>query len=170
MRKPLIDIAGNPKYAESRGLEHWARLQNLKNSAGSDKRYGFNTASPDSDQLYIYESPIDLMSAGSMENAVKGDNDAWKQRNRLSLAGTSDTAMPFFLNQHKSIKELVFCLDNDSPGRVAANVLSRIYSDKGYYTRIEQPYHKDVNEDLQALREQIKAQKRTKSLHRDVDI
>lgn len=31
--KPLIDIAGNPKYAESRGLEQWARLQNLKNSA-----------------------------------------------------------------------------------------------------------------------------------------
>jgi hypothetical protein len=30
--KPLIDIAGNPKYAENRGLEQWARLQNLKNT------------------------------------------------------------------------------------------------------------------------------------------
>ena len=29
--KPLIDIAGNPKYAESRGLEQWAKIQNLKN-------------------------------------------------------------------------------------------------------------------------------------------
>jgi hypothetical protein len=33
--KPLIDIAGNPKYAESRGLEQWARLQNLKNTAAA---------------------------------------------------------------------------------------------------------------------------------------
>jgi hypothetical protein len=33
--KPLIDIAGNPIYAESRGLEQWARLQNLKNSAAA---------------------------------------------------------------------------------------------------------------------------------------
>ena len=29
--KPLIDIAGNPKYGENRGLEQWAKLQNLKN-------------------------------------------------------------------------------------------------------------------------------------------
>jgi hypothetical protein len=33
--KPLIDIAGNPIYAESRGLEQWARLQNLKNTAAA---------------------------------------------------------------------------------------------------------------------------------------
>ena len=33
--KPLLDIAGNPKYAESRGLEQWAKLQNLKNSAAA---------------------------------------------------------------------------------------------------------------------------------------
>ena len=33
--KPLIDIAGNPKYAESRGLEQWARIQNLKNRAAA---------------------------------------------------------------------------------------------------------------------------------------
>jgi hypothetical protein len=32
---PLIDIAGNPKYAESRGLEQWARLQNLKNTVAA---------------------------------------------------------------------------------------------------------------------------------------
>ena len=31
--KPLIDIAGNPKFAENRGLEQWARIQNLKNSS-----------------------------------------------------------------------------------------------------------------------------------------
>jgi hypothetical protein len=33
--KTLIDIAGNPKFAESRGLEQWAKLQNLKNAAAA---------------------------------------------------------------------------------------------------------------------------------------
>jgi hypothetical protein len=33
--KPLIDIKGNQKIAESKGLTHWAKLQNLKNSAAA---------------------------------------------------------------------------------------------------------------------------------------
>ena len=33
--KSKIDIAGNPIYAEHRGLEQWARLQNLKNTAAA---------------------------------------------------------------------------------------------------------------------------------------
>jgi len=48
--------------------------------------------------------------------------------------------------------------------------MQRVYADKGYTARIELPRGKDYNEDLQALRAQIKAQKRTKSSHRDVDI
>lgn len=160
---------------DEQGKARFASLRSTRDSfrmdcVGSDKRYGFNTAFPHSDQLYIYESPIDLMSAASMENAFKGDKDAWKSRSRLSLAGTSDTALPFFLNQHKEVKELIFCLDNDSPGRVAANVMNRIYAEKGYYTRIEPPMGKDFNEDLVAFLTQVKAEKRTKSLHRDVEI
>ena len=33
--KPPIDIAGNPKYAKSRGLEQWAKIQNLKNTVAA---------------------------------------------------------------------------------------------------------------------------------------
>ena len=33
--KAHIDIAGNPKYAESRGLTQWAKIQNLKNKAAA---------------------------------------------------------------------------------------------------------------------------------------
>ena len=97
-----------------------------------------------------------------------GDKTAWEYDRRLSLAGTSDTAMPFFLNQHKTVKKIVFCLDNDSPGRVAANVMQRIYADKGYHTRVELPRGKDYNEDLQAVRAQIRAEKRIKPSREDV--
>jgi len=157
MQKEMLyeDKRGNVIFLgyDEQGKARFASLRSTRDSfrrdcAGSDKRYGFCMVSTDSDQLYIFESPIDAMSHGSIDNAFRGNTDAWKRINRLSLAGTSDAALPFFLNQHKSVKELVFCLDNDSPGRVAANVMNCIYADKGYYTRIEPPMGKDFNEDL----------------------
>jgi hypothetical protein len=139
--------------------------------AGSDKRYGFHmTASVPSERLYIFESPIDAMSHASLENVVTGDPDAWTRHNRLSLSGTSDAALSFFLNQQTNIRELAFCLDNDPPGREAAVNMARKYADKGYKIRIELPTGKDFNEDLQALRAQIRAKKRTKPLQHNVEI
>jgi hypothetical protein len=137
---------------------------------GSDKRYGFNVVFAPSERLYLYESPIDLMSHATLVNAAMNDTEAWKQHSRLSLAGTSDTAIPFFLNTHKEVKELVFCLDNDTAGREAAAVLARKYAYKGYMVLNELPQGKDFNVDLQALREQIQTRKRTKSSQRDVII
>ena len=120
-----------------------------------------------SDRLYIFESPIDLMSYASLEKATTG---AWEQHSRLSLAGTTDTAMPFFLNQHKAVKELVFCLDNDHAGREATAIIARKYAAKGYTVLIDFPKGKDFNEDLQAHTAQIKAEKITKNKHHDVEI
>jgi len=139
--------------------------------AGSDKRYGFNMAAcAPSDRLYILESPIDCMSHASIVNALTGDTGAWKQQSRLSLAGTSDAALPFFLKQHTAVRELVFCLDNDTPGREAAAVLIDKYTDKGYTARLKLPQGKDFNEDLQTHIKQIQAEKKGKFQHIDVDI
>ena len=110
------------------------------------------------------------MSHASLENAIIGDSEAWKEHNRLSLAGTSDTALPFFLNQHPTVKELVFCLDSDPPGRGAAVALARKYLNQGFYARTELPTGKDFNEDLQARMKQIRAVKQNKTLRREVDI
>ena len=92
------------------------------------------------------------MSHASLEKARTG---AWEQHNRLSLAGTSDTALIFFLNKHLFIKELVFCLDNDPAGLVAAANMMREYADKGYTTRLELPKGKDYNVDLLAYRQSL---------------
>ena len=72
-------------------------------------------------------------------------------------AGTTDTAISFFLNQHETVKELVFCLDNDAAGREAANNMVKKYAEKGYCekgycTHLEFSHGKDFNEDLQGLR------------------
>ena len=123
-----------------------------------------------SERLYVFESPIDLMSHASLENAITGNAEAWERHTRLSLSGITDTAIPFFLNKQKNIKELVFCLDNDTAGREAAVNMARKYSDRGYYTRLELPQGKDFNEDLQAHIQQIQALKRTKSIQNSVSI
>ena len=113
--------------------------------AGSDKRYGFHTAvCAPSDCLYIFESPIDLMSHATLAILEYGDKTAWEYDRRLSLAGTSDTAIPIFLNQHKTVKELVFCLDNDPAGHKAAATMARKYAENGYRARIALPQGKEL--------------------------
>jgi hypothetical protein len=122
---------------------------------GSDKRYSFSI-SGFSERLYVFESPIDAMSHASIVKAKTGE---WSQDSRLSLAGTSDTAMPFFLKQHTAVKEIIFCLDNDKAGFEASYDLARKYADKKYSVMIEPPVKKDFNDDLQILNELIKIAK-----------
>jgi hypothetical protein len=139
------DEYGNARFATLRGTYDQVFRMDC---AGSDKRYGFNMTLSPSTRLYIYESAIDAMSHGSIENMVSDDKDAWKIHSRLSLAGTSDIALSFFLNKQRTVSELVFCLDNDPAGREAANLMAKAYADRGFDTRIELPVSKDFNEDL----------------------
>ncbi|KAF5037577.1 hypothetical protein DSECCO2_563120 [anaerobic digester metagenome] len=163
------DELGKARFASLRGTYGDPPFRGDR--AGSDKRYSFSMAAcAPSGRLYIFESPIDAMSHASLENAAVGDAGAWKRHNRLSLAGTSDTALPFFLNQHPAVRELIFCLDNDPAGREAVAVMARKYVEKGYHTSIILPAGKDFNEDLRARAKQIRAEKQPKSSHRDVTI
>jgi hypothetical protein len=163
------DENSKPRFASLRGT--YGDCSFRGDCSGSDKRYSFHMAAAvPSDRLYIFESPIDLMSHASLEKATTGNAEAWQQHHRLSLSGTSDNALPLFLNQHKAVKELVFCLDNDTAGREAAVSMARKYADKGYKTRLESPQGKDFNEDLQALKHLIRTEKRTISRRQDVSI
>lgn len=140
------DENGKARFASLRGTYGDCRFR--MDCAGSDKRYSFNMALSPSERLYIFESAIDAMSHASLENMVTGDKDAWKRQSRLSLSGTSDTALSFFLNKQESVNELVFCLDNDKAGREAAAGMARKYADRGYFSRVELPTGKDFNKDL----------------------
>ena len=163
------DEYGKARFASLRGTYGDPPFRG--DCAGSDKRYSFSMAAcVPSERLYIFESPIDAMSHASLENAAVGVAGAWERHSRLSLAGTSETALPFFLNQHPAVRELAFCLDNDPAGREAAALMARKYADKGYHTSIILPVGKDFNEDLQARVKQIRAEKQPKSSHRDVTI
>jgi hypothetical protein len=152
------DGRNQPRFASVRGTQ--ANRGFRMDCPGSDKRYGFSMAAIEpSKRLYVFESPIDAMSHASLAILEFGDREAWLFDNRLSLGGTGDAAMPFFLNQQESVEEIVLCLDNDSPGRVAANALQRKYADKGYTAWIQQPQGKDFNDDLLALLKQRQAER-----------
>ena len=156
------DEQGRARFASLRGTAGGRPFH--KDCAGSDKRYGFCVESQHSGRLYIYESPIDLMSHATMENMATRDKDAWKHHNRLSLAGTSDTALSFFLSKHHCVRELVFCLDNDQAGREATTSMTDRYRAEGYETKNELPHGKDFNEDLtDMLRMKKERNKDTKS-------
>ena len=161
------DEQGKARFASLRGT--YADFRG--DCAGSDKRYGFAVAArAPSERLYLYESPIDLMSHASLENRISIDKSAWLNDSRLSLAGTSDTAILFFLNKHETVKELVFCLDNDNAGREAAVAMARKYADKGYRTRLELPAGKDFNEDLTEKIRLEKGLKNSVKMHKEMSL
>ena len=145
-----FDDMSKPRFASLRGTYGDCRFR--MDCTGSDKRYGFTMAYSEAKSLYIFESPIDAMSHASLANAAANDKTAWRQKNRLSLAGTSDTALSKYLETHPRTNELALCLDNDHAGQQAAVSIARKYADIGYLTRIELASGKDFNEDLAAFR------------------
>jgi len=144
------DEKKKPRFASLRGT--YGDCSFRGDCAGSDKRYGFSmeASGKDSQRLYVFESPIDAMSHASLENIRCGESEAWRKDYRLSLAGTSDTAMQYYLEQHTNVKEIVFCLDNDQAGNEAADRMMEKYRERGYVVNRNMPNGKDFNEDLQS--------------------
>jgi len=144
-----FDEHHTPRFASLRGT--YGDSEFRQDCAGSGKRYGFHMTYSQSERLYIFESAIDAMSHASLWNCIDGDQYSFQWDNRLSLSGTSDAALRGYLESHPNVKELVFCLDNDPPGREAAAALARKYAARGYITNVEVPEGKDFNDDLRAM-------------------
>jgi phage/plasmid-associated DNA primase len=102
---------------------------------------------------------VGAMSHATLRCIELCDMGAWKCENRLSLAGTSDTALNKHLETRPFIKELVFCLDNDEPGQEASENLIKKYTGKGYSAKVELPMGKDWNDDLTVMVRQIQKEK-----------
>lgn len=119
--------------------------------SGSDKRFSFSLPGIDTNNLYIFESPIDALSAATLSNFISHDSDRWLLHSRLSLGGVSDVALQHYLSCHDTVKILHFWLDNDSVGRSSADFLCRKYAAQGYKCINHCPKRKDFNEDLQII-------------------
>ena len=140
------DDVGCVRFASVRGT--CSDVSFRKDLSGSDKRFSFSLTGTDETKLYVFESPIDLLSAGTLANHLLHSSDAWLRGSRLSLAGVSDVALMHYVSTHKKVKELHFWLDNDRAGRSASDTLCRKYSELGFITFNHCPRNKDFNDDL----------------------
>lgn len=136
-----------PKFACLRGTYDDGSGSNSfrKDCYGSDKKYSFNIKG-NSENLYVFESPIDLLSHATMENIKFNNPTAYLRSNRLSLGGTSTTALKHFLSQNK-ISNIRLCLDNDAQGIKSANNIMQEFN-TNYNVSINFPTTKDYNQDL----------------------
>ena len=164
------DSNGEMKYATKRGTstEHPFKGE----TSGSDKHFSFRLEGKEGNTVYVFEAPIDVLSHATLtymkaQQYNRPDyQNSWQRQTRISLGGLSDAALEQYLSEHKNVREICFCLDNDDAGRKAANKYSKKYSEKGYETsvyRVPDGVGKDYNDYLCAYK---KALNNSKTLNR----
>lgn len=144
-----IVFKGNDKD----GITHFASIRGVFDGngkafkcdvKGNDKRYGFNIFNENSDKIVVFEAAIDMMSYMDIYDDFS--------TNMIALGMVSDEPLVTFLNEHPHITDIIFCLDNDEPGRKATKSLMSKYYELGYEVE-DKPVpngYKDYNEWLQA--------------------
>lgn len=148
------------KYAGYRATNN-SRI--MGDCSGSKKEYSFQLMNGNSDEVHLFECPIDLLSYATLYK-LNGGN--WKGLNLVSLAGVyapkdklSESKIPkaleHILSNHKNIKRIVLHLDNDIAGRNATTALSLVVPDEIEVVDDPPPMGKDFN-DFLCIRLKIK--------------
>ena len=164
-----FDSNGNAKHAHKRGTGSESSYKG--NVSGSQPEYSFHW-SGQSNTLYLFEAPIDMLSFISMRK-VKDLQKVWSRENELKNAGVferelaaaacrwrqhsyaascsvSDRVLFQMLKDNPNIRQVVLCLDSDEPGQTAAKRIADKLFVQGTASEILVPVHKDWNEDLLA--------------------
>lgn len=133
---------GAPAYASRRSARTVGEVfkGDVRNS---DKSWPFYHTG-ESNTLYVFESPIDLMSYLSL---LKIYNINEFNHHMISLGGVADSGLMRFLDRHEAIETIVLCLDNDEAGTDACLRIGIQLQDQ-YQLKRHSPKLKDFNEDL----------------------
>lgn len=134
------DKEGVTRFASMRGVFDKEGKPFKCDVSGNDKRYGFNVANDDSEELVVFEGAIDLMSYVDIFSDYSS--------NMIALGMLADAPLETFLKEHPQINTIRFCLDGDEPGRKAAMQLTEKYYGLGYDVEDCPPPegYKDYNE------------------------
>lgn len=134
-----FDSNGKPKHAHKRGTGSESSYKG--NVSGSQPEYSFHW-SGQSDTLYLFEAPIDMLSFISMQK------EGWRQHSYAASCSVSDKVLFQTLKDNPNIRQVVLCLDSDEPGQTAAKRIADKLFVQGTASEILVPVHKDWNEDL----------------------
>ena len=133
------DKEQNPRYAAMRGTDEKRYRGEAK---GSEKIYGFGHIGTN-EKLFVFESPIDLLSY------ITAVPEEWEKHSYISLGGLSEKAMKQVYMEHKNIRSIYLCLDNDEPGNERCRQFVSMITEELCVFRLE-PAKKDWNECLVA--------------------
>lgn len=140
-----FDSNGNAKHAHKRGTGSESSYKG--NVTGSQPEFSFHWYGQ-SDRLYLFEAPIDMLSFISMQK------EGWRQHSYAASCSVSDRVLFQMLKDNPDIRQVVLCLDSDEPGQTAAKRIADKLFVQGISSDILVPYHKDWNEDLLAAGKQ----------------
>ena len=154
-----FDNNGTAKFASERGIQSDLK----KDVAGSNKAFSFcikpnaESGQPQSERLYVFESPVDCMSHASI--SLIGGTD-WSGY-RLSLGGVSGLSLNTLLENNPQINTVYLCLDNDKAGKEATERLARDILGSENHNHINiyiatPPIGKDFNDTLVSMQDIIK--------------
>lgn len=143
------DEPGTPRYATIRSSSPNHTF--LMDIEGSNKAYSFRMEAPASDELYLFESAIDLLSYYDLYGKKAGNYlsvSGVYQPNKKDAAFTIPAAVSYFLLHNPNTKKIHICFDNDDAGQKAANALLLQLSSE-YEILLELPTRgKDYNDQL----------------------
>ena len=154
-----------PKYAAKRST-----LGNFqgdkKDVSGSDKAYGFKLSNGKTNQVFVFESPIDVLSHAEIYSHL---NDPVA---RLSLGGTASRALFQYLTDNPSITQVHLCLDNDEAGKSATEKITQELQSNQAYAHVSVrignvPIGVDYNDTLWALANLSKSDQTTNEHERE---
>ena len=133
-----------------------------KEYENSNKKYGFKIFNTESVQsldssndinIYIFESPIDLLSYMTLNPAKTLKNNVF-----LSMGGVSMLTLKQFIEDYKpKIGSINVCFDADEVGQDNANKVKAEYSNK-YKVNILKPMYKDYNKQLIMIKQEASVQ------------
>jgi len=135
---------GNSKYGSIRSTLSTSSFK--QDVVNSDKSIGFTMSNPKNSNVFVFESPIDLLSHCTLTKELTKHD--FKEQNRVSLGGLSEKALDNFLDKNKNIKSITLCLDKDEAGYNKMEELLNKYKSEGYKVSVSMPKTKDYNTDL----------------------
>ena len=138
------DQNGTPRHAHKRGTNSQSSYKG--NQDGSRPEFSFHWCGQ-SDRLYFFEAPIDLLSFISLNKTN------WQDHSYAAACGVSDHVLWQMMRDHPDIKHVCLCMDNDEAGQAANQRIAAKLSTHGISNEVLIPTHKDWNEDILHSRE-----------------
>lgn len=134
-----FDRDGIPRHAHKRGTGSENTYKG--NADGCLPEYSFHWHG-NSERLYVFEAPIDLLSYITLNKA------GWQRHSYAACCGVSSQVIYQMMKDNPQIKKVFLGLDHDGPGQAAVERISAELFLKGIPHEPVIPILKDWNQDL----------------------